>query len=267
MIFMPEFSLNNPPLICVVARVQFALVAKMENYIPDLQESLRINGYPLAQDAVTTKNWRIEDRAEAGMNVAFQESARWDISNVEKTVTIRVDRESVTLLFTDYDHFRNAEPQYRLILELVEKSIPGLLPQLIQLRYIGYIACEPPSDPKDWVLPSVLGMPNLGDLKRQGSISETNFLTPEGGQLVTRCMSLGPNHLALPPDLLPFNGKLKYDLQSKLPFLLLENIHQRQAEPAAFSAESCLAQISALRRYNAAVFQATVLREILERWK
>jgi uncharacterized protein (TIGR04255 family) len=264
---MSEFFLNDPPLICVAARVQFAPVQSIEKFIPGLQESLRLNGYPLAQDPVTTKNWRIEDRAEAGMNVAFQEFSRWDFSNVERTVTIRVDRESVTLLFTGYDHFRNAEPHYRSIFAMVEKAIPALLPQLVQLRYIGYIPVEPPSDPKEWVLASVLGVPNLGDLKRQGSISETTFQTPEGGQLVTRCMSLGPKNLALPPDLLPLNARLRYDLRSKLPFLLLENVHQRPAEQVPFSAESCLAQLSDLRRHNAAVFQATVTREAIETWK
>jgi uncharacterized protein (TIGR04255 family) len=264
---MSDFSLNNPPLICVAARVQFAPVGKMETHAPGLQESLRLNGYPLAQDPVMTKNWRIEDRADAGMGVTFQESPRWDFSNVERTVTIRLDRESVTLLFTNYDHFRNAEPHYRQILGMVENAIPGLLPQLIQLRYIAYISLPDGEPPTDWVLPSVLGMPNLGELKRQGSISETSFQAPEGGQLVARCMSRGPNQAALPPDLLPLNATLRYAPKSEHPFLLLENMHQRQADPVAFSAESCLSQISALRQHNAEVFRATVTQQALETWK
>jgi uncharacterized protein (TIGR04255 family) len=264
---MSDFSLSRPPLICVVSRVQFAPVGTMETYIPGLQESLRLNGYPLAQDPVTTKNWRIEARADAGMNVTFQESPRWDFSNVEKTVTIRLDRESLTLLFTDYDHFRNAEPHYRQILGMVEKSIPSLLPQMVQLRYIGYIPLEATTSPTDWVVASVLGMPNLGELNRQGSISETSFQTPEGGQLVTRCMSLGAGSPTLPPDLLPLGASLKYPFPGNCPFLLLENLHQRPAEPAPFSAESCLLQLSALRHHNAQVFQATVTRNALDIWK
>ena len=264
---MSDFFLNRPPLICVAARVQFAPVDAVAKYIPDLQETLRLKGYPHAQDPVETKTWRIDDLANAGMNVSFQTFPRWDFSNVDRTVTIRLDRESLTLLFTDYDHFAHAEPHYREIFAMVEKTIPALLPQLIQLRYVGYIPCAPPSDPKEWVLPSVLGMPYLGELKRQGSISETSFQTPEGGQLVTRCMSLSPKNLTLPPDLLPLNAKLRYDLQSKVPFLLLENVHQQPADQVAFSSESCLAQLSSLRRHNADVFQATVTREALETWK
>lgn len=264
---MSEFSLSRPPLICVAARVQFARVDAIGTHVPVLQEALRLNGYPMADDPVKTKTWRIEDRAAAGMNVEMHESSRWDFANVERTVTIRVDRESVTLLFTGYDHFRNAEPHYRRIFGMVEKSIPGLLPQMIQLRYVGYIPLEGNAPPTDWVKASVLGMPNVGELKRQGSISETSFQTPEGGQLVTRCMSLNAGSPTLPPDLLPLNASLKYPLLGGGPFLLLENLHQRPAEQVSFSAESCLSQLSGLRGHNATVFQATVTSQALETWK
>ncbi len=263
---MSDFSLNHPPLICVAARVQFMPVEKISAYISELQEALRLAGYPHFEEQ-RTKVWQIDDRAEAGMNVSFQEISRWDFANLEKTVTIRVDRESLTLLFTDYDHFSNAEPHYRTILKKVEEKIPSLLPQLVQLRYIACIPLPEGASPTDWVTPSVLGMPNLDRLQRLGSVSETSFLTPEGGQFVTRCMSLGPQGLTLPADLLPLNAKLKHPLQSETPFLLLENLHQRQAEVATFAAESCLTQLSSLRAQNAEVFQATVTPQALESWK
>lgn len=263
---MSVFSLTNPPLICVVARVQFAPLAKIGNYVPDLQEALRLAGYPHFEEQ-NTKAWQIADHAQAGMNVSFQEQSRWDFSNLPRTLTVRVDRESLTLLFTDYDHFANAEPQYRSVLGIVEKVIPALSPQLMQLRYISYIPYDDNSSPTDWVVPSVLGMPNIGPLKRYGSLSETSFLTPEGGPFVVRCMSFGPNHLTLPPDLLPLNVQLKYPLQSKTSFLMLENVHQQKAVAPAFTAETCLAELAALRPYNVEVFQKTVTPKALEAWK
>lgn len=263
---MSAFSLTHPPLICVVARVQFAPLAKIADYIPDLQEALRLEGYPHFEEQ-KSKAWQIADHAEAGMNVSFQEQSRWDFSNLKRTITLRVDRESLMLLFTDYDHFANAESQYRAILGMVEKTIPALIPQVLQLRYISYIPYDEGSSPTDWVLPSVLGMPNIGPLQRQNSLSETCFLTPEGGPFVVRCMSFGPNHLTLPPDLLPLNVRLKYPLQSKTSFLMLENVHQQKAVATAFTAEACLAELAALRLYNAEVFQKTVTPQALEAWK
>lgn len=150
---------------------------------------------------------------------------------------------------------------------MVEQAIPSLLPQLVQLRYIGYIPLKEGMRPVDWVTPSVLGMPNIGKLSRHGSISETNFMTPEGGQLVMRCTSLGAGGLTLPPDLLPLDAKLKHPLRSEHPFILLENLHQRKADEKTFTAESCLSQLSALRKHNVEVFQATVTPKALESWK
>jgi uncharacterized protein (TIGR04255 family) len=264
---MSEFSLSRPPLICVAARVQFARVDAIGTHVPVLQEELRLNGYPMADDPVKTKTWRIEDRAEAGMKVDMHEFFRWDFANVERTVTIRVEPESVTLLFTAYDHYRNAEPHYLRILGMVERSIPALLPRMCQLRYIGYIPLTDGSVPTDWVIPSLLGMPNVGELKRQGSISETSFQTPDGGQLVTRCMSLGAGHPSLPPDLLPLGAKLRYPFPSPVPFVLLENLHQRGVEMATFTAEACVACLSALRPSNSEIFRASVQPQALDTWK
>jgi uncharacterized protein (TIGR04255 family) len=264
---MSDFSLSRPPLICVAARVQYARVDAIGSHIPALQEALRLNGYPLADDLVETKTLRIEDRAEAGMNVEMLKFSRWDFANVERTVTIRVDPEGVTLLFTAYDHFLNAEPHYRGIFGMVEKSIPALLPRMCQLRYIGYIPLTDGAVPTDWVIPSLLGMPNVGGLQRQGSFSETRFQSPEGGVLVTRCMSLGAGHPSLPPDLLPLAANLRYSSPSPEPFVLLENLHQRPLEMAAFTVEGCLAALSALRGSNAEVFRASVQPQALEKWK
>jgi uncharacterized protein (TIGR04255 family) len=263
---MSAFSLTNPPLICVVARVQFTPLAKIADYIPDLQEALRLEGYPHFEEQ-KTKAWHIADLAEAGMNVSCQDQSRWDFSNLNRAVTLRVDRESLTLLFTDYDHFANAEPQYQAILSMVEKTIPALTPQVMQLRYISYIPYDETSSPTDWVVSSVLGVPNIGPLQRESSFSETRFLTPEGGRFVVRCMSFGPNHLTLPPDLLPLNVQLKYPLQSKTAFLMLENVHQQKAVAPVFTAETCLAELAALRPYNIEVFQKTVTPKALEVWK
>lgn len=264
---MTEFSLTKPPLLCVVARVQILRVESLANFIPTLQEALRLDGYPLSESPIKTKNWKIEEIQGSGMNVGYEEVERWEFSNAEKTVIIRLDIGSVSILFTDYDHFSHAEPHYRRILSMIEEAIPSLQATSFQLRYVGYIPCEHDSDPSEWVTASVLGMPNLGDLQRSRSISETHFETPDGGQMVTRCMSMGSRNLTIPPDLFPLRATLRYPEISPVPFLLLENVHHRKIDPTPFTSASCLAQISALRLYNSQVFQATVMPKALESWR
>ena len=261
---MSEFSLTNPPLICVAARVQFTPLAKIADYMPDLQEAFRLKGYPHYQE-LQTKSWRIDQKAEAGNNVSYEESPRWSFANFDKTIAIRVDRESVTLFFADYHHFAEARPYYLEILEIIGKAIPALSLVHLQLRYINHILVKEDEDPSDWVTASLLGVHTIGDLERQGSVSETVFVTPEGGSLVVRCASLGQG-LTLPPDLLPLDIKLKCGLRADYSFLLLENVHTRKADTVPFSPESCLQELSELRQYISTVFQEIVTEKAKKSW-
>jgi uncharacterized protein (TIGR04255 family) len=262
---MSEFSLTNPPLICVAARVQFMPVESMASYIPALQEAFRLKGYPHYQE-LRTKTWRIDQKGEVGKNVSYEEIPRWIFANIDKTVAIRVDCECVTLFFADYHHFAVARPFYLEILEIIEKAIPALSLVLLQLRYINHIPVKEEEDPSDWVMPSLLGVHVIGDLIRQGSVSETGFVTPEGGSLVVRCASLGQG-LTLPPDLLPLDIKLKCGLRTDYSFLLLDNVHTRKAKTLAFSPESCLQELSDLRQCISIVFQEIVTEKAKQSWQ
>jgi len=262
---MSEFSLTNPPLICVAAKVQFAPLAKIADYMPDLQEAFRLKGYPHYQ-VLQTKTWKIDHKAELGKNVSYEEIPRWSFSNFDKTVAIRVDHESVTLFFADYHHFAQARPYYLEILEIIGKAIPALSLVQLQLRYINHIPVKEDEDPSDWVMSSLLGVHVIGDLERQGSVSETGFVTPEGGSLVVRCASLGQG-LTLPPDLLPLDIKLKCGLRAPYSFLLLENVHTRKAGTVEFSPEPCLQELSDLRQCISAVFQEIVTEKAKQSWQ
>jgi uncharacterized protein (TIGR04255 family) len=262
---MSDFSLQNPPLICVAARAQFMPLAKIADYIPEVQESLRLKGYPNFESS-ETKAFRIDNPAQAGVNITFESQPRWDFSNLERTILIRLDRESLTLFFADYHHFSQAQPFYSAILEMIAVKIPSLMLVGIQLRYINHIRLDVGENAADWVIPSVLGMPVVGGLTRQGSISETGFETPEGGSLIVRCAALA-NGLTLPPDILPLNIALKHSLHSDAPFVMLENVHACLMKDVPFSTENCLNQLSTLRANIVKIFRVTVTPKALESWK
>lgn len=262
---MYDFSLQNPPLICVAARVQFMPLAKIADHIPNVQEALRIKGYPHFESS-ETRTLRIDDHAQAGTNVTFESQPHWDFLNLERTISVRLDQESLTLFFAEYHHFSEAQPIYSAILEMIAEVIPSLMFVGIQLRYINHIPLDVGENAADWVIPSVLGMPVVGGLIRLGSISETSFQTPEGGNLIVRCAALA-NGLTLPPDILPLNVELKHSLQCDTPFVMLENVHVRRMKAVPFSAENCLDQLSELRGHIAEIFKATVTPKAQESWK
>ena len=264
---MTKFSLTNPPLICVSARVQFTRVAKIAEFIPDLQEAFRLKGYPHFQEQ-QNKAWSVNQQAEAGTNLSYEEISRWSFANLDKTIVIRVDRESVTLFFADYYQFEKAHPHYLEILEIVERVIPLLTLMQLQLRYINHIPVGPEESPAEWVRASVLGVPKVGNLIRHGSVSETVFQTLEGWGVVVRCSALAKG-LILPSDILPLEIKLKndYKLHAEYPFVLLENVIMREPSSPKFNHILCMNDISELRQYIEEIFTATVTTESLTKWQ
>lgn len=261
------FHLDHPPLHCVAARVQFAPIAKIREYAEDLQEALRLQGY-LHFSEQKTNALRIDQNAQAGTNFSFSEVPQWNITDRERKITLRLDSESLTIIFGNYTKFSLAQPDYQQILETVEKTVKGIAITELQLRYINHIplAQEDGAGPDKWVKPVVLGMPNLGELHRAASVSETSYQTPEGGRLIVRCSSLA-HGLTLPPDLLPLDIEMNHPLQSQTPFVLLENVHARKAQESKFSAESCLKEFCEMRTYIHTAFQETVTPEALKIWK
>lgn len=257
------FSLSNPPLICVVARVQFMSVIDMGQHIPALQEKLRLIDFPNFK-IDTARTFHVGGLEEGEVKLNVDDLQRWSFSNLDYTIAIQIDKNGLSLIFGDYSDFASAEEIYRKILTIVEESVPALICTGFQLRYVNHI--PEPEDPSKWVNLGVLGLPNMRGLKRMANVSETSFATLEQGQLVVRCSVL-PKGSALPPDLLPLTIKLKHELQCEYQFITLEAIHMKGIKPIKFTSEMSLENISSLRPSLSEAFQQTITPTALEKWQ
>ena len=260
-----DFSLNNPPLLCVVARVQFAKIPKIKDYAVELHEDLRMKNL-WEFDERTTNAIHIDPNAEAGANISYSKRHQWVITDRQRKISLRIDSESIAIVFANYTKFKKAKPFYQEVLRAVEKTIKGIACKELQLRYVNHIPQEKGTGPEKWVKPAVLGMPNFQGLQRMASVSETSYQTNAGGRLVVRCSSM-PNGLTLPPDLLPFEMKPELPLQSSIPFVLLENLHAKKADQSAFSADACLKEFGEMRSDIHQAFRETSTPEALKIWK
>ncbi len=258
---------RNPPLLCVVARVQFAPIQKIASYVENLQEALRTSGYPLFEER-TNKGVQIHGNSNGVMNVENREISQWDFSNAQKTVAARLDHESLTLFFGDYHNFEEVRSHYLAILQALEDTIPKITLSTLQLRYITFLPLEVGEEPKNWLQESLLGMPNLQTLQRQGSVSETSFQNSDGGMIFVRCHCLHGG-FSVPADLLPLplNMHLKQPLECNHPFILLENVHVNKAQKQDFVAEQCLSELSAMRPQISEVFLASTTKKAHQKWK
>ncbi len=260
-----NFSLSNPPLICVVARMQFTPIPKIKDYVINLQDELRQQGFLHFEERLTHAI-HIDQKAEVGTNVSFKEVKQWVIADQKRNVSIRLDDSSISILFGDYTSFSDALPFYENLLQAIEKNIVGITYNQLQLRYINHINLSEGMAPDQWVQPSVLGLPNLPDLQRSASVSETSYQTTSGGHLVVRCSAM-PSGITMPPDLLPLEIKTRHPLQSSTPFILLENLHAIKLPDERFTAETCLKQFKEMRADIHKAFKQTTTQNAQESWK
>ena len=260
-----DFSLSKPPLVCVVARVQFTPIAKIKNYVELLQDELRLKGFRYLEER-QANTIQIGHNAQAGANVSFKEVKQWVVADQTRNISIRIDENSFSILFGKYTSFNDARELYQTLLTSIEKNMKGIFYNQLKLRYINHISHSVKEGPNKLVQPCVLGLPNLNELKRLASVSETSYQTSSGGHLVVRCSSM-PNGLTMPRDLLPLEFNTELPSHSKTPFILLENLHAINFKEKEFSAKTCLEEFEGMRADIHQAFKQTTTEEAKKLWE
>jgi len=180
----------------VLAQVRISPIAKMSDYIADVQERLRQNGFPRFDESTTN-----EILLQPGMQPQMREHPRWDFLNKERSTGIVVTQNAVVLHTNSYDTFDHFAKALRLALDVVREVATPELVERLGLRYVDLIR---PSSDESWTAylqdgfhglrPEEIGM-------QQASQRHDIVGTTAIGKLVVRCVqSMGA---FLPPDLLP----------------------------------------------------------------
>jgi len=255
-------AFNNPPLICVVSRIQISPILDLEDCLGTLQRELRVNGYPDCTPS-KHKNFTINNKTN---ELEVEETPKWFFSNKEKTVLLLLDKETIVLYFSDYKSFSHSQPDYKQILGIIEKVFDGVGVKALQMRYVDHIPMEIGSNATEWVLPSLLGMYCFGEFQRNVSVSETSMVTPENNQLIIRCSTAGRGK-SLPIDLASAPLTWKYDSECSYPFITLDTIHSKQMNGTCFATKMIIDELSSLRKHLNTAFQNITTEKAQNQWK
>ena len=237
------------------------------DYFPSIQEKLRLLGFHEYGEVckITQYKLDIEAKGEKTAVNMLQRDYR-SIYNSERSIALRIEEDSISVYFADYTNFAAAEDTYKKLLGAVEECIQGLFCKGFQLRYVNHIPLEGTESPAEWVIPAMLGLPNIGEMNRVNSVSETLLTTSAGGQLAVRCAGLSQGR-TVSPDLLPLDIKLKSGLQCNTPFIILDLLHNQNIETETFTAQQCVESFSSLRLNLNEAFCSTVTPQALKSWQ
>ncbi len=193
----PPLKLHKSPLVMVLAQVRISYVAKMGDYIEDVQERLRRRGFPRFEEGRAH-----EILLRPGLQPEISEHPRWEFQNKERSAGIIVMQNAVVLHTNGYDTFDQFAKSLRLALDVVGDAAKPALVERIGLRYVDLIR---PAPGESWTAylnqglhglsPQAVGMTEA--LQRHETVGSTRV-----GQLIVRCLQSIDGSF-LPADLAP----------------------------------------------------------------
>jgi len=255
-------ALTNPPLICVVAKVKIKSLTSKEikDYIPSIQKELRLARYPESGKSI---QGRLDINPQTKQMVST-EIPQWLFYNLEKTVCLLLDEEGFSIAFSSYKNFTTELSHYETLLGILQKEIPKITVESYSLRYVDHIPMQEGQDYTQWVIQTLLGVPNLGGSVREGSVSETVLKVESGGKIFFRCTTF-PNGNAIPPNLLHL--QMQWDAQkTETAFITLDSVHTTPVKNHDFNAETTIAELKTLKDPLNDVFFLTTTQEAQKTW-
>lgn len=256
-----KLELANPPLMCVVARIEVTLIPKLESVIGDIQEKLRRKGYPFLFDPSESTELTFTQKNE----IKLRKKTHWDIGNRDKTVLFRLEENQLTIFFSSYSDFADAYKHHSNFWDAIAEYINPITVIRYHLRYVNYMPISEGESNTDWLKPTLLGMPNFGNFQRTASVNETSLKTPEGNRLLIKCSTF-PAGQTIPPNLTAIPLQWRYPAMNDSAFAILELTQSKNVNNEEFLAEQVTQSFKELKENLNIAFQEIVPKTVIEKW-
>lgn len=194
--------LKNPPVYLTLAQVRFNPILKLDEFLPSIQESFRLAGYPDfdRQHLMLIKLTAQEGRPPTPTPVPQE---RFQFGNVEKTHTFILDGQSLTLQSTNYGQFGTFSGCFLEGLSIVNEVVKLAFTERVGLRYLDRVMPQPGETVEQYLVEQVHGLTSR--LEGRSLYSYTEALNMIGNIKLLSRVAIQDGPLAFPPDLQPGN--------------------------------------------------------------
>jgi uncharacterized protein (TIGR04255 family) len=188
---------KNPPVFYTVAQLKFNPVAQIEKYVPEIQDRLRLRGFP---------DFRKESALHCLVDVASSEvksetSSRWNFSNSDKTQGYLLYPDAIAYHATSYEDFEQFAQQVIAGLKDVHAVAKLAYLERTGLRYLDAITPDEGQHIEAFLATGFGGTTASIEGKLKHRQVESVFDTPNG-VLISRVFMVDGG-LPLPPDIHP----------------------------------------------------------------
>lgn len=200
--------MSNAPIYYALAQVKFTPIAAMSKYIAEIQDALRVEGFPLFEvNTLTQLKFEVQGPNEIPRPPSFEAVTQWSITDSDRTSGFTIGNDYISFHTTNYD---THEPFISSLMfglsKVVEYARPSFVSRL-GLRYLDAVLPEKGETIEQYLAKELHGL-DFG-LNPIQSTQETVFQTSveplvPHGFMVARIHKMNSS-LGFPPDMVP-NG-------------------------------------------------------------
>jgi uncharacterized protein (TIGR04255 family) len=256
-------KMSSAPVFYTLAQVKFNPIDKMPDYIAEIQDRLRVTGYP---DSRTDLQMALEVRRlnQNPPEVTNQRISRWSFSNIECTEGYLLLTDALIFHTTVYDSFQDFLNKLLIGLNLVHEVIGLSYIERIGLRYLNAVFPHEKGELEEYLNPSLLGLSEVSQGILTHSFSETQSQIGEG-TLVARAVIVN-DALALPPDLSPLQLTIQPRFNSLSGKVAVLDMDYFVTKRFAFEIGLLKTQLKAFHEILTKTFKLAVTSHALESW-
>ena len=255
--------LKNPPVYLTVAQVRFNPILKLDDFLPNIQESFRQTGYPDFSRRQSIAIQLIEQEGKPPVPTPVTQ-ARFEFGTVDKTHVFILDGQSLTLQSTNYGHFETFSDRFLDGLNIVHNAVDLAFTERIGLRYLDRVMPGEGETIQQYLAVEVHGLARRLAGHPVYAYSEA-MNEVDGVKLISR-VAIQTGDLAFPPDLQPGGMHIHEKFTSfSGESAILDNDGFVEGR-APFSGPSVAEHLTTIHKLIASAFKTTVTPFAFEAW-
>jgi len=263
-------KLKNAPVYFTLGQIQHNPLLSLENYVPQIQESMRKAGYPGFRK-VTSVAFNLSQVASGGnanLEAPAQRIDQYQFSNVAETCQFVMAANAISFQTTNYQDYEVFWAELRRGLEILDHAVDGLsFVDRLGIRYLDAVAPREGESVKNYLAPELLGLPaRMPESMFAYSFSETVLVAEGIGKVVCRAIAQNGS-VAFPPDLQSSSLKLKdrfLGVSGEHAILDTDGISE---EKRPYDLSEIESHMNSLHELMASCFKASVSDEAWKIWK
>ena len=248
-------------MVMVLAQIRTSPVAKIADYVAEVQERVRRRGFPRfvegsAQEILLTPGGPPQLRVHP----------RWEFQDKDRVTGIILSLNGVVVHTRRYDTFDAFAEHLKLILDVVGDIVKPSLVERLGLRYVDLIRPEPGESWTKYVKQGLHGIAD-GSVGMRSSLHRSEIVgDTEVGRLVVRSFQAADGAF-LPPDLTPSSldySDVSVSATEAVTILDLDHYSEHARE---YEADQVLEYMWRLHDNLDLAFRECVTEHALARWK